>query len=306
MNYFKEELTGFDSWARVYCSREAFGDLANYIFKKEGLLVQEGIQNLTPGSNAVFKADNYVIKIFAPIESSFDTEADYHTELAVLSFAKAREIAIPKIIASGSVIDKYLFRYIIMEFIDGQDACDVLPDYNRDQKKDTVNQIKTILKNLNQPVDDLIKKKDLVVNTVRNERLSGLSEPFIAELITHASNLDLSEMVLVHGDITGENARINSDGELMLIDFADCMIAPSYYELSPIIFELFRCDREFVHEFVGDKDKDIFLDELIDGLSIHMFCGNIIKDFLKRSEISCDSITSILGFKELIKTKLYF
>jgi serine/threonine protein kinase len=301
MNYFKDELTGFDSWARVFCSIESFEELTKYIFKKEGLSVQEGINNLTPGSNAVFKVDNYVIKIFAPKESSFDTEMDYHTELAVMNFAKQQGVAIPNIVAHGSVNDKYLFRYIIMEFIDGFDACDVLSNYSLIQKRKVVSQLKTILSKLNQPVENLITKQNLNVQIRRKERLNGLSKQLIEELENCANNQDLSNSVIVHGDITGENVRVNHMGELKLIDFADCMVAPSYYELPPIIFELFRYDMEYVKAFIEDEDADIFLDKLILGLSLHMFCGNIIKDFLGRLDLPLDSITGLDELRVLIK-----
>ena len=44
---------------------EAFTPLAKEIFRQEELAFS-GLENLTPGTNAVFCAGNYVIKIFVP------------------------------------------------------------------------------------------------------------------------------------------------------------------------------------------------------------------------------------------------
>jgi hypothetical protein len=114
---FNDTLNGWDSWSRVYDSTTAFSSLGEAIFLKEGLNVKENIQNLTPGSNAVFKADNLVIKIFAPAESGFNTEFDYKTELSVMKFAMQNGIAVPEVIAFGEISDRYLFRYIIMKYV---------------------------------------------------------------------------------------------------------------------------------------------------------------------------------------------
>lgn len=305
MGYFKEEINGLKDWARVFNSREAFRELAQAIFRKEGIPLRQDIENLTPGSNAVFKAGDYVIKIFAPRESGIGTETDFHTELSVMEYIKSKGVAAPKIIAYGDVSDKYLFRYILMEYVEGREARNVLPYYNTEQKRGAVKQLKEILNNLNQAGDHLLLKKDLKKQAIGNPHLQGLPQTLIQDLADCVRKQDIGNYCLVHGDITGENVLIASDGGLRLIDFADSILAPAYYELAPVIFELFRGDKEYVSEFAGEENRDEFLDRLINGLVLHDYCGNLIRDYLTGLHIPYEEVKNMEELKKIIKSNIF-
>ena len=62
---FNELIHNWSEWGMVFQSVEAFTPLAKEIFRREGLAFS-GLENLTPGTNAVFRAGDYVIKIFVP------------------------------------------------------------------------------------------------------------------------------------------------------------------------------------------------------------------------------------------------
>ena len=117
MNLFKEQINNWDDWGRIFQSIPAFTPLVEHIMQKENLPSAE-IENLIPGTNAVFKVGEYVIKIFAPPEFSIDE--DYGTnvdvELFGIKWANAQGVSAPKLIADGAVDDKYRFRYMIMEY----------------------------------------------------------------------------------------------------------------------------------------------------------------------------------------------
>ena len=285
---FTENINGWDSWSRVYDSTTAFSQLAQAIFLKENLSVNENIQNLTPGSNAVFRADKLVIKIFAPSESGYDTEADYQTELAGMKFAMNTGISVPQVIAFGEISDKYLFRYIIMKYVPADVSIEELLAFPPVKKNEFVKQLKKITTGLNKPFDNFPKRIDLKNNDMRVSRLKGLNPNLINDLNTYVGNLDFSEAVLVHGDITRDNLLLSSDGSLTLIDFADSLIAPKYYELPAIIFELFLCDKELTKEFVEGSNKEDFLNDLIKGTAVHLFCGFILKAYFKRFGMPID------------------
>jgi len=112
-------------------------------------------------------------------------------------------------------------------------------------------------------------------------------------------------MVLVHGDITRDNLILSSNGKLTLIDFADCIVAPEYYELPAIIFELFLCDKELVCEFIGGGDKEKFLERLINGVAIHLFGGFVLKDYFNRIGMPMDRVKSIDELKQLLRKQLF-
>ncbi len=302
---FAEELTDWKSWGNVFCSIEVFKPLIDEILRNEQLIVQGEIENLAPGSNAVFKVDNLVIKIYAPFETGIDTEYDYNVELYTMEFANNEGISVPKIIANGEIQDKYLFRYIIMEFKSNDiETCYIL-SYSINEKQHLVEKIKKILEKFNKPINSIVKSITLNNQNEQLKRMQGLNSELIKELVRYSSKVCCEERVLVHGDITRDNILISKNNDITLIDFADCVQAPSYYELPAIIFELFLCDREFVSCFVGNDDKDTFLDLLIKGLSIHSCCGNILKDYFIRIGISMDKIDSIKKLKDLLKKELF-
>lgn len=305
--FFKETLNGTASWGNIFTSIEAFAPLAKAIFQKEGLTVKEEIQNLTPGTNAVFKADRLVIKIYAPRESGFHTEQDYYTELSVMKFAMEQGISVPRIIAYGELEDKYLFRYIVMDYVVANVPLETVLSFPEADKKQFVMRLSEITSRLNQPFDHLPPQPDLRNHPYRTERMNGLHPSLIQELEIRASERNYSGKVLVHGDITRDNVLLDSQGTLTLIDFADCMIAPEDYELPAIIFELFLGDAELVSAFLEIKgaDKEEFLEELINGLSIHLFCGNILKDNLNRLGIPFTSVKNMDELKQLLRMQLF-
>lgn len=61
MSLFTEQLNNWDDWGKVFHSIPAFKLLVEYIFNKESLLIAE-IENLKPGTNAVFKVANMLLK----------------------------------------------------------------------------------------------------------------------------------------------------------------------------------------------------------------------------------------------------
>jgi serine/threonine protein kinase len=303
--FFSDELNGLESWRNVFCSIKAFTPLIYEILMSEQLIVQGKIESLTPGTNAVFKIDNMVIKIFAPFETGFDTECDYNAELYSMQLANMKFISVPKIIAFGEIRDKYLFRYIIMEFKNNEIGINDILSSSIEEKQHFVQKVKDILKKLNKPVDSPIKSITSKNKDEQLEIMTGLNSKLIEELIACSSQVILDNLVLVHGDITRDNILVSKTNDITLIDFADCIQAPSFYEFPAIIFELFLCDRELVSCFVGNRNKDVFLDLLLKGLSIHTCCGYILKDYFVRIHLPLDKIDSIVNLKDLLKKDLF-
>ena len=77
---FQKIIDGWASWGRVYCDLPAFEPLIREILRTEGLRQDVRLSRLTPGTNAVFRAEEMVIKIYAPAESGMDSLRDYDTE----------------------------------------------------------------------------------------------------------------------------------------------------------------------------------------------------------------------------------
>ena len=82
---------------------------------------------------------------------------------------------------------------------------------------------------------------NLLGRALDNPRLERLPVSLRDEMAERAARLNLADPVLVHGDLTGENILIGADNRPIIIDCADACLAPWWYELAPLVFELFHC-----------------------------------------------------------------
>ncbi|GAA0338118.1 hypothetical protein GCM10008967_30500 [Bacillus carboniphilus] len=306
MNYlFRKTITDWNSWGAVFQSIEDFRELIKEIFIRENLTGYEQISHLTPGSNAVFKVGSYVIKIFAPTESSANTDYYYHAELTAMKRAIAKGINTPRVIAASYIQDKYLFRYIIMDYIKGKEAGRVLKDCSIDKKVSFVHELKTNLQKINRRPNNFVDGNDLIKRAIHNEKWSPYPESVKKQIYDVLTDLQIENMVYVHGDLTAENVMIDEEESLYIIDFADSTIAPVEYEYPPIIMDLFDFDRDLTLEFMKGMELEEFIDRLFVGTLLHEFGAFIIKDFWDRcTSKKVEELTDIFEIKALMFDKL--
>lgn len=297
---FHETVEGWDDWGRVYQSIPAFSDLAREIYRRENLPFAP-LQNLTPGTNAVFRSGNTVVKIFFPKESGLDPAPDFHNEAAVCRWLTEREIPTPRLLAQGCIRDKYDFFYLITEYVQGKEAGDWLSAASAPEKLAFVKRLKEILCKLNCPASGLIPSIDLLKRAVENPRLSELPDSLAKDLQDRVKSLNLSQTVLVHGDLTGENLLVTHKGDVLVIDCADACLAPAWYELGPIAIELFRCNPFLLREFAGEHQEE-FTERLLDSLSLHDFGAGLLLTAAQREGIAI--FPSLRDVKAFIIKKL--
>lgn len=280
-NVFFEEITDWTSWGKVFQSIPAFEKLIIRIFIIEGIPCKE-ISHLTAGSNAVFRVDNYVVKIFAPVESGFNTEIDYSCEVIGMKRAISLGINIPNVIASSFIEDKYLFRYIIMDHIDGADAKNILKHYSANEKIAFVRQLKNNINKMNTVVEGKFPTVDVKERALNNTRWNVFSNTIVTQIQELIMNYDMQNKVYVHGDITGDNVMISQNGILYIIDFADSRIAPKEYEYPPILFDLFDFDKLMINEFIGEQNIEQFVEKCFYGILMHEFGIYFVKLICER------------------------
>lgn len=292
---FERTVDGWEAWSRVFCDVEAFTPLVRAIYAQNGMPEPETVANLTPGTNAVFRCDDTVIKLFAPESSGIDSVHDFAVESAMLRYAAKVGIPTSELLRIGIMEDKYKFRYMILSFVEGVEAGEALAGYDVERKEHFARQIRALCEAMNQPCEDLLPPVDLKARALENFRLLTLPERLMRDIRARVKNLAWGrrDEVVVHGDITGENVLIRADGMPVLIDFADGVMGPAWYEWPSIIFELFHCDETLVRAFIGAEPLAVFVQQLMNAVALHDFGANIIADYAQRSGIPLEAIPTL-------------
>lgn len=284
----------------MFQSIPSFTPLLRHIYEEEGLPFATP-ERLTPGTNAVFKVGSTVVKVFFPKESGLDPIGDYTNETRVCNRLLQLSISTPRLLAHGSVEDKYRFYYIVFDYFQGKEAGAYLKNASYEEKKVFASRLKNLLHKLNTPAPGLISSKDLLEQAINNPRLTHIPASLAQELKAGASSLTLTPQVLVHGDLTGENLLVDKDGRLVMIDCADACLAPEWYELGPIVFELFRCDPTLLKLFAGE-DRKSFIEQAIASLCIHDFGAGILSQTALREGLP--PFTSLSQVRKLLEERL--
>ncbi|GGH77249.1 serine/threonine protein kinase [Pullulanibacillus pueri] len=275
MNLFTAEINGWSSWGKVFQSISTFKPLIRHIFAEENLPLSK-IERCTPGTHAVFRVGDYVIKIFAPEESGFDGTVDFETEVFAMQRATMLGVSVPKLMTCGALQVQYRFSYLIMEYKSGIEFNKLSPTLTFEQKVAIGQRLRVITNTLNQPCD-AFNQIDVIHGENRQQRWEKYAERFKRERLDYISSHDFGEKVFVHGDLNGDNILLSPEKELTIIDFADAVLAPAVYEQALIVCELFQFNKAYMQGYFGDYTVDAITDLCFNGLLIHDFGGDIIE-----------------------------
>jgi len=278
MSLFSANIKGKKDWEKVFRSVSAFTPLIEHILYIENLPVTK-IENLKPGTNAVFKAGEYVVKVYAPEESDFKQDSDIGTELFAAQRAYHTGVNTPKIIASGMIKDKYEFDYMIIEYIEGVEFDEAVEKMTDDEKLSFARNLRRYTDLMNVPCEPF-NRADAINDDENNWSWEPYPKSFRNERIKYIKSHNYGENVFVHGDLCGDNILITPDKELYIIDFADALCAPAVYEHSLVAAELFDFDEALMYGYFFTNESVI--DTCLDGILIHGYGGDIIKYHLGR------------------------
>lgn len=294
MNYFNCDICGWDSWKQISSSVGAFENLLHHIYKTHGIKIND-IKEM-PATNAVFKVDDTVIKIYTPDETGLCT--DFFAEKFCIDRALKLKIPTSEIICDGIVYDKYLFRYIITEYINGYTFGDIENALSDSDRIDIGKQLASITKKLNVPCEEF-NDVNIIERAVTSFRYKDYSSEFNAERINYLKNYKILNEVYVHGDINPCNIIIDDNKMAYLIDFADSCTAPACYELPPVICWVFEFDNFYMQGYFDNK-YDNLAENLFNGILLHDYGGDIIKDNFG----NCNEINSLDILYNKIKERI--
>lgn len=276
MHLFSEQINNWNDWGNVFQLIPVFSPLVEHILAKEKLPV-ERIENLTPGTNAVFKAGCYVVKVFAPAESGIDQTLDLQTELFATARANKIGVSAPKMVAHGFVQDKYRFAYMITEYVEGIEFADAVKFMSDDEKIEIGRKLRITTDKMNtacEPFNGI----NVIEDKGRHQRWDKrYSEHFKAERVIYIKSYNYSDDVFVHGDLCGDNILLTPQGELFIIDFADAVLAPLIYEHALVAVELFDLDPPLLRGYFGEFTANELTDICFNGLLIHDFGGDVVE-----------------------------
>jgi len=281
MNLFNGQINNWEEWGEIFQSIPAFAPLVEHILKKENLPAEK-IENLTPGTNAVFKTGNFVVKIFAPPESGIDQTLDLHTELFSTRRANKLDVSAPKLVADGFVEDKYNFGYMITEYINGTEVTEAVKTMTGDEKIKIAKKLRAVCDKMNTPCEPF-NDIDVINDKGRYRRWDNYPEYFKAERLAYIKSHEFGENVFVHGDLCLDNMLLTPDGELYIIDFADAVFAPVIYEHALVAFS-FELDPMLLRGYFEDYTNDTFTEMCFNGLLIHDFGGDIVRDYIGKPD----------------------
>jgi tRNA A-37 threonylcarbamoyl transferase component Bud32 len=287
-------------WGFIKQSVDAFESLIKTVFTKHGLVYSKA-ENLS-GVNAVFKVGDKVIKIFAPVESGCYGADYYEIEIEALNHVNNVQVASPKILFKGIIDDKYIFRYIIMEFIDGQVAERKIVSFTKNEKRAFSTRVRNITKKLNINVQNATIPVFSLEACLLNDRWNrkDLPDSFYDDRISIINEMSFNDLVFVHGDLNGKNIIINDYDDIYIIDYAGSSIAPYYCEWYAIVFLLLKCNPTMMAAYFGDYHNDVFYNQLTKSILISDFGVVEIKEICEAMAVDTSTLTDISKLKKLI------
>jgi serine/threonine protein kinase len=279
LNYlFNYEIYDWHTWGKVYCSKEEFMPLIKKIFEQEGLKFQP-VENCKPGTNGVFRVGDYVVKVFVPLESGYDSLPDYKAELFAMERVNGIGVSVPKLIAKGQIQDKYLFRYIIMDYVKGKMLGEINDTFTREQKIAIGKNLSTIVKSWATTCENF-SGIDVIHRTLNSKRWQDAPADMKEAQEKYLKGLEEKSFVFVHGDLTEDNLIVDSNGKVTVLDFADSLCAPSIYEDMNLICDAFHFDRDFLEGYYGTISTEELLEISINAILCHEYGYHTIKNII--------------------------
>lgn len=273
---FNFEIKNWKTWENVYCSKEEFTPLIKKIFHNEGLNFKP-LENCKPGANGVFRVGKYIAKVFVPLESGYNSLPDYKAEVFALERANEIGVSVPNLVAKGHIQDKYLFRYLIMDFVEGDTLGDIKSTLSSAEKIHIGKNLRSIVQRWATRCDNF-NGINVMERTMNSKWWQDAPEEIKEKQKKYLENLKVEPLVYVHGDLTEDNLIIGSNGKITVIDFADSLCAPAIYEDMTVICDAFSFDKDFLEGYYGNSSSEELLETCINSILCHEYGYHVVKN----------------------------
>lgn len=295
---FIESITDSFSWHK--CSKSgALIPLLKHIYESNHIKFGD-VSPIPAGVSEIFQVNNTIVKLFPPPEAKIGYDDKfYQTELSAMNFCKSAGVLTPDIICHGIVNDcVYSFPYILMVHIDGIEARKIVPNYSNAEKTDFALKLKEITSRIYIPTNiDIPRYNDS--EKINSNSWNSMPEAFREDRKHYLANSKFPDPVFQHGDLWDGNIFIDKQGCLVLIDFAESLIAPSYYDMGPMILNG-GYDSIRLEAYFGDYRNDVFYDTFTTAWLLNWFGATFIEWSAKDMGIDFKSLTSVNTLKNMI------
>lgn len=300
MKLFQECIRNWEDWKTISGKLTAFEEIVKQIFHKEGIPIS-AIQEMPPSTNAVFRAGAYVIKIYAPWEAQMDPKDELRIECFAMRRARETGVAVPNIMAWGYIEDRYKFFYLISRYIEGCSFTEAVAGMEDIEKVKTGERLRKLTSRMNVPCAPF-RQTDLLTDPDRQVRWQSYETSFQEDRRAYLSGHCLGEPVFVHGDLNGQNIRVDDAGTIWILDFAEAVSAPVVYEQMYVAVELFQLDAALMEGYFQGLPLEMVAQLITEGLLIHDFGGDLVRRYFDGS----DGLYTTGELKERVRKKLVF
>lgn len=284
---------GWDNWGSIMLDAELFAPLVAQALQACGL-PRADIEAGYPGTHAVFRAGDYVVKLYAPLDIP-----DAYAERRCYRAARGLPL-IPRLYGEGVLhAGGYDWPYIVVAHMPGRAAREIWPGMDAPARRDAMAALGAWARayhDLPDPFDsysDLSAAGFLARRRAFAERaaaqLGGFGE---AALLNLDDLFAREELKLIHGDFTEDHLLI-SDGEYAVIDLADSMMNVEQAEWLCPWFELTRMDSDAFFAFLEASGRNWDAQARTDMMSatlLHRFGVDILKSWSKRTGLSFEEL----------------
>ena len=222
-------------------------------------------------------AGELVVKVFFPRESGLDPEGDFQNEGAVCRLLTQRQVPVPGFWRRAAWRTGTPSPTWSPSSALGRSWASGCPGRGRGKSSPSPGSCFGFWNRSTRRFPALLAPLDLRRRALENFRLEHIPASLARELTRRAERADLSRPVLVHGDLTGENVLVSSQGAPVLLDWADACLAPPWYELPPLVFGPLGADPALLAPWM-DQGLEPFLEQVLDGLALHDFGPDILRE----------------------------
>lgn len=196
------------------------------IISNNDILKNTSYKKINAGfTNTIYEVGNYIVRICTSIknESRFKTEIDFYTN--------HKSKYIPELYVGDTTKAIVPYFYEIIERIEGDTLYEVWYQISEEERLSIIKKIIEILKSIHSiPVNQTDFKssiKETLTSLIEQSNIKNDSLNKVVDLCD--KYFKDTKCVLIHNDLHFDNFIYNK-GELKLIDFERCMIAPIDYD----------------------------------------------------------------------------